>query len=574
MNKFTASVAILVSIGTYSVHAQNKVGLPDSTLFREVDRLQSVGSRWDSLSLNELNKIDSSINHLTKKIDSLQSHGLPTSHYQNKIDSLSRRLNFNVSIKSPIDSLRRRGKTFFSKANHKRDSLQNEIHKKSIALQKKIKGATGSVDSLALKAANKINSKLGRITAEENKVLKEAKLPNSSLPVPNASAIGKELNPSGELNQLNNQIPNANLPDANALGKELNSPGDLNQLNSVNKELSNATQGNPVTSEIKKLETAPSKELAGSGVVKSIAELKTEEQKIKGVEKKADGYKQDIKKVGKGEIQQMQALPKDAENAASNVAEMKELKSETAQIKTTKNALQQYNDLLQNMGTPKGLKEGGAIATKEMPDLFAGNEAKLQAGIAQLDKLKKKYHTIADSRYLPKHVPNEMKGKPLKDRLIPGLTLQLYKVDKLGIDLSPYLMYRLTGKLRLGASGTYRLLINSKQWNIRPGMVYGVRAMADYRWINSWYGHMEGEWMHYDPTVQSQYRFPADPPLKEWNTKLNIGMLRTYKISRRFMGQCQLLYNALDWTHFPQNRNTSVRFGFEYKFNAKKPGKK
>jgi len=574
MNKFTAFVAILVSIGTYSVHAQNKVGLPDSTLFREVDSLESVGSRWDSLSLNELNKIDSSINHLTRKIDSLQSHGLPVSHYQNKIDSLSSRLSFNISIKNPMDSLKGKSTAFFLRANQKRDSLQNEIHKKSIALQKKIKGATGSVDSLARKAGNKINSKLGRITEEENKILKEAKLPNSSLPVPNASAIGKEFNPSGELNQLNNQIPNTNLPDANALGKELNAPGDLNQLNSVNKELSNATQGNPVTSEIKKLETAPSRELAGSGVMRSITELKTEEQKIKDVEKKAVGYKQDIKKVGKGELQQMQALPNDAENAAANVAEMKELKSETAQIKTTKNALQQYNDVLQNMGTPKGLKEGGAIATKEMPDLFAGNEAKLQAGIAQLDKLKKKYHTVADSRYLPKHVPNEMKGKPLKDRLIPGLTLQLYKGDKLGIDLSPYLMYRLTGKLRLGASGTYRLLINSKQWNIRPGMVYGVRAMADYRWINSWYGHIEGEWMHYEPAVQGQYRFPADPPLKEWNAKLNIGMLRTYKISRRFMGQCQLLYNALDWTRFPQNRNTSVRFGFEYKFNAKKPGKK
>jgi len=572
MNKFNAFVAILVSIGTYSVHAQNKVGLPDSTLFREVDSLQSVGSRWDSLSLNELNKIDSSINHLTKKIDSLQSHGLPISHYQNKIDSLSRRLNFNVSIKNPMDSLKRRGNTFFSKANHKRDSLQNEIRKKSAALQKKIRSTTGAVDSAALKTLNKINSKLGKLTAEENKILKEAQLSNSSLTVPNPNALGKEFNPSGELNQLNN-TKNANLPDANALGKELNGPGDLNQLNSVNKELSNVTQGNPLTSEIKKLENAPSRELAGSGVMKSITELKTEEQKIKGLEKKAGEYKQDIKKVGKGEIKQMQALPKDAENAVSNVAEMKDLKTETGQLKTTKNSLQQYNDLLQNMGTPKGLKEGGAIATKEMPDLFAGNETKLQAGIAQLDKLKKKYHTIADSRYLPKHVPNEMKGKPLKDRLIPGLTLQLYKGDKLGIDLSPYLMYRLTGKLRLGASGTYRLLINSKQWNIRPGMVYGVRAMADYRWINSWYGHIEGEWMHYEPAVQGQYRFPADPPLKEWNARLNVGMLRTYKISRRFMGQCQLLYNALDWTHFPQNRNTSVRFGFEYKFSAKKPGK-
>src|SRR5260221_2522362 len=506
MNKFTAFVAILVFIGTYSVHAQNKVGLPDSTLFRKVDSLQSVGSRWDSLSLKELNRIDSSINHLTKKIDSLQSHGLPVAHYQNKIDSLSRRLSFNISIKNPMDSLKGKSTAFFLRANQKRDSLQNEIHKKSIALQKKIKGATGSVDSLALKAVNKIHSKVGRITAEENKILKEATLPNSSLPVPNASAIGKELNLSGELNQLNNtKIQNVNLPDANALGKELNAPGDLNQLNSVNKELSNVTRGNPLTSEIKKLETAPSRELAGPGVMKSITELKTEEQKIKGLEKKADEYKQDIKKIGKGELQQMQALPKDAENAASNVAEMKELKTETGRLKTSQNALQQYNDLLQNMGTPKGLKEGGAIATKEMPDLFAGNEAKLQACIAQLDKLKKKYHTIPASRYLPKHVPNEMKGRPLKDRLVPGLTFQLFKGNKLGIDLSPYLMYRLTGKLRLGASGTYRLLINSKQWNIRPGMVYGVRAMADYRWINSWYGHLEAEWSDYDPTVQSQY---------------------------------------------------------------------
>ena len=97
-----------------------------------------------------------------------------------------------------------------------------------------------------------------------------------------------------------------------------------------------------------------------------------------------------------------------------------------------------------------------------------------------------------------------------------------------------------------------------------------LRVMADFRAITAFYFHAEEEWTHYNPETQNLFRAPHDPPLKDWNMKLNVGFIKTYKISRRLNGQAQILYNGLDWSNFPQNKNTSMRFGFEYKLGVKK----
>jgi hypothetical protein len=253
------------------------------------------------------------------------------------------------------------------------------------------------------------------------------------------------------------------------------------------------------------------------------------------------------------------------EKSATNLSEVKELKKEEKAIQLQKNAFQQYEDML------KDLKKGGVpevknISTKSLPNPFIGQEAKLQAGIAQLDKLKKKYGNIPDSRYLPKHVPNEMKGKPFLERLVPGISYQVYTKNKTGIDFSLYLMYRMTGRVRLGTGGGERFIVDGKQPYVSDGRVQFFRVMADFRGLGSFYFHAEEEWMHYGSGAQSILHMPSDPPAKEWNTKLNIGVIKTYKISRRLNGQTQVLYNSLDLSNFPQNKNTSIRFGIEYKF--------
>src|SRR5258708_36962381 len=113
-------------------------------------------------------------------------------------------------------------------------------------------------------------------------------------------------------------------------------------------------------------------------------------------------------------------VEKQVEKSTANASEIKDLKKEETIVQTQKNAFEQYEDMVKNLKKENALKDVKNISTKALPNPFVGQEAKLQAGIAQLDKLKKKYGTFADSRYLPKRVPNEMKGKPFKERIVPG----------------------------------------------------------------------------------------------------------------------------------------------------------
>ena len=124
---------------------------------------------------------------------------------------------------------------------------------------------------------------------------------------------------------------------------------------------------------------------------------------------------------------------------------MKELQKETQKFEATKNVLQQYQDAVKEMNDKKLLADGKELGQKQLTDHFAGKEEKLKAGAAQLDKLKKKYGNIPDSRYLPKRAPNPLNGKPLIERLIPGINLQVFEQRNLvNIDASPFVAYKIS----------------------------------------------------------------------------------------------------------------------------------
>lgn len=263
-------------------------------------------------------------------------------------------------------------------------------------------------------------------------------------------------------------------------------------------------------------------------------------------------------------------------NAPQSAAEITETKLEekakevidTNENVKNVNPLEQYQEMLNQIKKEKGAISGIDIK-KELPDPFLNKEEKLQLGIAELDKLKRKYIDIPDSRYLPKRVPNAMKGKPFKQRFVPGFNFQLLDGSKWGVDLMPYFVYKVSGRLRLGLGFDYRL-VSDNQTFFSSAQVFGFRVLGDVRMYGTWYFHLEGEWLHFDRQNTSQTRFISDPTVHEWGDRLNIGILRTYKVSRRFNGTFQALYYAGDWKSFPQTRNTSIRVGFEYNLGEKK----
>jgi hypothetical protein len=497
----------------------------------------------DSLSARDIHKMDSTTKRISFTIDSLQAKGLPTAHYQKKLDSINRKFQSYLSLQSISGKI---NKTISTKLNDERDSVQKKVNKKSAALQKKVKKKTSRLDSITAKAKD----------------------PTSQAKLPTANVANTSL-PS-------QATPKINLPNSSANTSGLNLTKETNELSNLSKNLAlpQSQEVKKIENELKQIENVPKQELNSTGVSKEINEAKKDAKEVSALEKKADDYKKDIKEIKKGDKEKINTLEKDAEKqvekSATNVSEIKDLKKEETIVQTQKNAFQQYEDMVSNLKKENGLKEVKNISTKALPNPLVGQESKLQAGIAQLDKLKKKYHNIPDSRTILRRIPNEMRGKPLKVRIVPGLGFQWYPGKQTGMDLSSYLMYRLTGRLRLGLGYSDRLVFDSKNWNMSSGHVQAMRLMTDYRLIPTLNLHVEEEWTHYDLSAQNIYRTLNDPPLKEWNVKLNMGVLKSYKISRRIDGQMQLLYNTLDLSNFPQTKNTAIRFGFEYKFGVKK----
>ena len=527
-------------MGHKKLSAQVHVSKQDSILFAKVDSLKLP--RFDTLfnthaldtrSFAVLDQIDSTIQRTNQKIDSLQALKLPTQKYVRKLDSLQARLQQQVRF-NKSDSVTRKISGTLASADHTRDSVQQSISKRIEALQQKINQKLSFRDSLTMGS-----NPLG---LQADNPLKDLKLTLPNGP----SAAGTKsttLNtPSTDLSLPKTELPKTSMPN------------EINKLNT----------------QVNDLQQMPKQKMGEWELTKEIDRIEGQLAKVGEVTAKAEQYKDEIKEIRAGNIEKVEALPKELENAALQVGEVKEFSAGQQKFASTKNMLEQYKDMVANVQDSDELKDKAKeTAAKEMPDYFSGQEDKLKAGVAQLDKLKRKYKTIPDSRYLPKHVPNEMKGKPFRERVVPGMSLQFYKSDLAALDFSPYLAYKLSGRFRPGVGASWRAAVSIKDPTFRYDEVFGVRVFNDLRWRGNFYLHTEGEWLHFSQAALLRYKFPADEDRQAWQFRLNAGLFRTYRISQRINGQAQFLYNVLDLKHFPQAKNTSIRIGFEYVIKKK-----
>lgn len=478
--------------------------------------LMRIDKKADSLSITEMKLIDRNLYWENVCIDSVTALNMPTTQYEHKLDSISKSLRRRLSYHNTLDSLSGWLRNNASDVLSRQDSVRKEVNARAEKFQSSIKRKSSFLDSIAMKNPNG-----GKVewTDDVNKVRQslanQARLPGNPITLPK----GHFPNNSEKL-----QLP----------------PVNLNQ----------------------------SAKLPDLGLGQELQTIQKEVNTVKGATNKVKEYEKDISQIKEGNVEKVKSVPKELENAAGNVAELKELKGETQQLTKVKNSLEQYQAMMEEMNSKKPSREDAEkLAKRELQDHFANEQTKLKAGIAELDRLKKKYHTIPDSRYLPKHAPNIMRGKSFRERIVPVLSFQSFSSKDVLIDFQPTVAYKVSGRLRPGLGGSYRVEASSK--SVSYAKVYGFRVFNDYRFIGSNYFRVEAEWMNIAPSVWSRYSFPVDPVQKEWRFRLNAGVVKTYPISKRFAGQAAILYNVADLTRFPSSNNTSLRFGFEYKFKIK-----
>lgn len=513
----------------------NQIEKYDLKLKAKTDSLKSLLT-LDSLTFSHLAKIDSVIDRTNQKIDSLQSLKLPTAKYERKLDSLRARLQQKFRL-TQTDSINAKLASKFKSLEESADSVQSSISKRIESLQQKINQKLAFRDSI-----NIGNNPFG-LQADNPLMNIKTQLPFETPPSPDLKSPNLPLTFSQELD-----LPKMELPKS----------GFTDELGQINDKVNN-------------LQQLPKEKINELGIGDELDKVKGHINKVGEITSKADQYKEEIREIGSGNLEKVEELPKELEKAALRINEVKEFSEGQQKFTATKNMLEQYQTMVSEVKDGKELaSKVKETAAEQLPDYFAGQEDKLKAGVAQLDKLKRKYKVIPDSRYLPKHVPNEMKGKPFRDRIVPGLSFQFFTGDQGAIDFAPYLSYKLSGRLRPGIGFSWRAAISSNKPYVKYDEVYGYRIFNDLRWRGNFYLHTEGEWLHYSPAAIVKYKYPADDDRDLWQFRLNTGLFRTYKISKRFNGQAQILYNVLEMKDFPQAKNTSFRFGLEYKFKESK----
>jgi hypothetical protein len=155
-----------------------------------------------------------------------------------------------------------------------------------------------------------------------------------------------------------------------------------------------------------------------------------------------------------------------------------------------------------------------------------------------------------------------MHGKPLIERLVPGLSLQVQKRNDWWFDFNPYVGYRFTGKITAGLGWNQRIAydFNSGMFN-KEAMVYGPRWYGEYRLKKGFVPRIELEYLN--TPVRTPPDFTYD--YREWVWSAMAGLKKEYRISKSLRGNAHVLYNLFD-PHYksPYTDRLNVRMGIEY----------
>ncbi|HMI67975.1 MAG TPA: hypothetical protein VK517_18160, partial [Cyclobacteriaceae bacterium] len=281
------------------------------------------------------------------------------------------------------------------------DSVRNQLLKQIAQFNENIHRSGKSVDSLTASTLKQLNSKLESLSGRGSVILNSAQTSLPSNTIPNRGALPIPIGQPGPLN-LENSFQTPGLPNLNPIpsntgysmpkymlpnsGTLKNSVPQINNLKLPNISTKDLVNGNQLSEELQKLQSLPGKKISGAGPINSLTDLRSLEQK-------AGTYSQDLQKVKAGDFREMDALPKEAENRLTTMSEFKELKTNETKVLAEKNAFEKYRESVSRITAGKINDEDKSFAKQALVDHFAGQEQKLQAGIAQLNKLKKKYHT-------------------------------------------------------------------------------------------------------------------------------------------------------------------------------------
>jgi hypothetical protein len=183
----------------------------------------------------------------------------------------------------------------------------------------------------------------------------------------------------------------------------------------------------------------------------------------------------------------------------------------------------------------------------------------------KISKLKKKYVSLNSLKDIPKRRGNPMREVPFIEKMVPGIGFQILSFDKLYIDVNPYLGYRVTTAITIGAGWNQRIGYEKKQHDITSiSVIYGPRVYAEYRIWKGFSPRLEGELMNsfVPPPFKSRI---VDHGNRAWVTTVMLGLKKEYRFMKSVQGTAFVMFKLYDPQRIsPYNDVMNSRFGFEF----------
>ncbi len=455
-----------------------------------------------------------------------------------QVDSLLNRLSLDSIPGAKADALDSIQYSFYTKS----DSLKLEYKSELASIDSSRSGLQGQIDSLkSLQLpADKYTQKLDSVLQQREKTVASL---NSKIEGLKSNVTGKinKLELSPELQEKASALT-GNIQDFKLPVKDMNIPSlDLSD--------------NPLKN-LDGLNTSIESPIGKIGELDGLQNITGKAGDLSSLTENTGAYQKDIQNITQGNLKDVKQMPEALETKAGDLAGVGDLKKSAGAI----------DPMLKSVESPEAMKEQAVQQVKEVAiNHFAGKEEVLQQAMEKMSKLKNKYSSLNSLSEVGKKRPNEMRGKPFIERLLPGIALQVQRKGDILVDFNPYIGYRFSGRLTSGVGWNQRYGYNTDRNTFSPGTrIYGPRIYFEFKMGKGFCPRAEAELMntYIPPRLHS-----AQDDLfgREWVPGVFVGLKKEYKFMGKVKGTAQIMLRMFNHENkSPYGDVLNMRVGFEF----------
>ncbi|MFM9839316.1 MAG: hypothetical protein ACKVOQ_13695 [Cyclobacteriaceae bacterium] len=513
-----AFLLIIFVVTTCAASAQEKkdtLRLPTQATERAIQKVDSTNRTLQSKIDNAKLPGDSTARAAYHKVDSIRSG------FQAKADSLQ------LAYKKPLDKIDATSKSL----QHKIDSLQTVKLPTS-----KLTAKLDSVKNLGTKKIAEMNQKVEKLKGKATESLKSLNLPPEM---------------QGPMDKLQQSVGSYKVPMVDGKIPDLGIGGTKLPSMEIPKGVNISSVG---STKIPGME--------GVGEIKELKNLANETKELTKLTGEAGKYGKDVQSISKGKLGEVKNLDKKAEEEAKKMVGSKELDGMTGDLEKYKKQLGGRPD---SAALSMAKQEAKEMVMKEATNHFAGKEEILKGAMDKMAKLKTKYSEVKSMADLPKRLPNPLHGKPLIERLVPGITLQFMSQKDLLLDVNLSVAYRISPRFQSGLGWIERITFASWLPTISD-RVYGLRNYTEFKLPKGFSARADIEYLN--AVIPPLLINSTDIGKRDWEWSILVGLKKDFKIFKSVTGNIQTMYRLWsdhDKVPFPDRLNIRMGFGFPLK---------